>query len=238
MTADNPSAVNEPAFWQGLYDRREDGWELGQPAPPLAEHLARTPPSRGRVAVLGCGRGHDCRLLARAGYQVWGFDFTSQAIREAATLAKHEKLDIVFEQRDIFDLVADYRGFFDGVWEYTCFCAIDPTRRGEYVRLVREILKPDGWLLACFYPLREGTDGPPFPTSEAELRRLFARHFTFVEAYEPGASVAPCCRCLRPLPTRRAETSCSRSRTSRRRSEGSGLFRASPSRCARESLSA
>ena len=185
----DPGAVNQAAFWQDLYDRREDGWELGQPAPPLADYLARTTPPRGRVAVLGCGRGHDCRLLARAGYQVWGFDFTSQAIREAAALAKGEKLDIVFEQRDIFDLAADYRGFFDGVWEYTCFCAIDPTRRGEYVRLVREILKPDGWLLACFYPLRDGTDGPPFPTSEAELRRLFAPHFTFVEADEPRASV-------------------------------------------------
>ena len=189
MIADTPSPVNEPAFWQGLYDRREDGWELGQPTPPLADYLARTTPPRGRVAVLGCGRGHDCRLLAQAGYQVWGFDFTSQAIREAAALAKGEKLDIVFEQRDIFDLAADYRGFFDGVWEYTCFCAIDPTRRGEYVRLVREILKPDGWLLACFYPLRDGTDGPPFPTSEVEIRRLFAPHFTFVEADEPRASV-------------------------------------------------
>ncbi len=189
MTAENPSAVNEPDFWQGLYDRREDGWELGEPAPPLVDYLRRDPPPRGRVAVLGCGRGHDCRLLARAGYQVWGFDFTSRAIGEAAALAKQEKLDIVLEQRDIFDLVTDYRGFFDGVWEYTCFCAIDPTRRGEYVRLVREILKPDGWLLACFYPLRDGTEGPPFPTSEAELRRLLAPHFTFVEAYAPHASV-------------------------------------------------
>ncbi len=189
MSADPPSAVNEPAFWQELYDRREDGWELARAAPPLAEHLGRTPPPRGRVAVLGCGRGHDCRLLAKAGYQVWGFDFTSQAIREAQALAKQEALAIVFEQRDIFDLLPEYRRFFDGVWEYTCFCAIDPTRRGEYVRLVRDLLKPDGWFLACFYPLRDGTDGPPFPTSEAEIRRLFTADFTFIEAYAPRASV-------------------------------------------------
>lgn len=189
MTADTPSPVNEAAFWQGLYDRREDGWELGQPAPPLADHLARTPPPHGRVAVLGCGRGHDCRLLAKAGYEVWGFDFAAQAIGAARALAKLEKLDIVFEQRDIFDLATDYQGFFDGVWEYTCFCAIDPARREEYVTLVSKILKPDGWFLACFYPLRDGTDGPPFPTSEAEIRRLFIPHFSFVEAYEPAASV-------------------------------------------------
>ncbi len=189
MSTENPSAVNEPAFWQDLYERREDGWELGQPSPPLAEYLQRTPPSRGKVAVLGCGRGHDCRLLAQAGWEVWGFDFAPQAIHVAQGLAKLEKLEIVFERRDIFELVPEYRGFFDGVWEYTCFCAIDPTRRDEYVRLVRDLLKPDGWLLACFYPLRDGTDGPPFPTSEAEIRRLFTPHFTFVETWEPSASV-------------------------------------------------
>ena len=139
--------------------------------------------------MLGCGRGDDCRLLAKAGWEVWGFDFASGAIREAQALAKAEGLDIVFEQRDIFDLLPKYREFFDGVWEYTCFCAIDPQRRNEYVRLVRQILRPEGWLLACFYPLREGTDGPPFPTSEVEIRRLFTPHFSFVEAYAPGTSV-------------------------------------------------
>ena len=205
MTEETPSAVNEPAFWQGLYDRREDGWELGEPAPPLADHLARNPPPQGKVAVLGCGRGHDCRLLAKAGYQVWGFDFARQAIHVARALAQVEKLDIAFEQRDIFDLLPEYRGFFDGVWEYTCFCAIDPRRRGEYVGLVSEILKPEGWFLACFYPLRDGTDGPPFPTSEAEIRRLFAPHFTFLEASVPQASVdrrkgLECMVLAQPLP--------------------------------------
>jgi SAM-dependent methyltransferase len=181
--------VNEPGFWERLYQSGEDGWELRRPAPPLAAYLEKNPPPPGKVAVLGCGRGHDCRLLAKAGFRVWGFDFVSHAITEAEALARAESLDIVFEQRDIFELARDYPGFFDGVWEYTCFCAIDPARRPEYVRLVREILKPRGWLLACFYPLREGTDGPPFPTSEAELRQLFTPGFTLLETYVPAESV-------------------------------------------------
>jgi SAM-dependent methyltransferase len=188
QTEDQPT-VNEPGFWERLYEKREDGWELRRPAPPLAAYLKRSPPPPGKVAVLGCGRGHDCRLLAKVGCRVWGFDFVSQAISEAGALAREESLDIVFEQRDIFDLARDYRGFFDGVWEYTCFCAIDPARRPEYARLVREILKPGGWLLACFYPLRDGTDGPPFPTSEAEIRRLFTPDFLLLETYAPAESV-------------------------------------------------
>jgi SAM-dependent methyltransferase len=181
--------VSDPAFWQGLYARREDGWELSRPAPPLVEHLERSPLAPGQVAVLGCGRGHDCRLLARAGHRVWGFDFAPAAIAEARALAQAEGLQVAFERRDIFDLPRDYGGFFDGVWEYTCFCAIDPARRPEYVRLVSAILRPGGWLLACFYPLRDGSEGPPFPASRAEVHRLFEGAFTFVESYVPRSSV-------------------------------------------------
>ncbi|MBI4561998.1 MAG: methyltransferase domain-containing protein [Candidatus Rokubacteria bacterium] len=189
MSFDRPLTVNDPAFWETLYARGDDGWELGRPAPPLEEYLRRHRPLKGNVGVLGCGRGHDARLLTRLGYGVWGFDFADRAIGEAQSLAKQEGLEITFEQRDIFDLATEYQGFFDGVWEYTCFCAIDPSRRSEYVRLVRTILKPEGWLLACFYPLREGTDGPPFPATEPEIRRLFTPDFTLLETYVPTASV-------------------------------------------------
>jgi len=180
--------VNEPAFWEGLYDRGGDRWELGGPTPPLEAYLRRSPPPRGAIAVLGCGRGHDARLFARLGYRVWGFDFSARAIREARALAERERLAIVFEQRDLFDLGRDYARFFDGVWEYTSFCAIDPRRREEYVRLVREILKPEGWLLACFFPVGEGPGGPPFPATRAEIRRLFLPAFAFVEEYVPAES--------------------------------------------------
>lgn len=189
MSSEAPRTVNEPGFWEGLYDKGDDGWELGRSAPPLEAYLRRNPPPSGSVAVLGCGRGHDARLFARLGYRVWAFDFAAQAIRDARPLAEAEGLSIVFEKQDIFDLPRHYPAFFDGVWEYTCFCAIDPARRSEYVRAVRQILKPGGWLLACFYPIREGSDGPPFPATEAEIRRLFTPSFTFIESYAPAESV-------------------------------------------------
>jgi methyl halide transferase len=60
--------VDAPDFWDGLYAMGGDGWELGQPAPALVDFVEQTPPPRGRVAVLGCGRGHDARFLAARGY--------------------------------------------------------------------------------------------------------------------------------------------------------------------------
>jgi SAM-dependent methyltransferase len=185
------AAVSDPAFWEDLYARRSDRWELGGPTPPLVEYLHKHPPPPAgpegmKVVVPGCGRGHDARLLARRGYRVWAFDFAEPAIREARALAAG--LDVRFEQRDVFGLADDYRGFFDGVWEYTSFCAIDPARRPEYVALVRELLRPGGWLLACFFPIGSGSAGPPFPATTAEIRALFSPAFTIVEDSVPTSS--------------------------------------------------
>jgi SAM-dependent methyltransferase len=180
--------VSAAAFWEDLYARQSDRWELGGPTPPLIEYLHRRTPPPGRVAVPGCGRGHDARLLARRGYRVWGFDFATPAIDEARAATARAGLDVVFEQRDVFGLTADYAGFFDGLWEYTSFCAIDPARRAEYVEMVRGLVKPGGWLLACFFPVREGSGGPPFPATQDEIRRLWTPAFDFVEAYVPETS--------------------------------------------------
>ena len=144
--------VSRPDFWEGLYASGGDGWDLGQPSPPLRDFVESTPPPRGRVAVPGCGRGHDARFLAGHGYDVVGFDFSPAAVTAARALAKRDRVAVTFEQRDIFTLGREYAHAFDGIWEYTCFCAIDPARRDAYVQTLAQILKPGGWLLACFFP--------------------------------------------------------------------------------------
>jgi len=181
--------VSVPEFWQDLYVHAGDGWELSQPAPPLVHFLGTTPPPRGRVAVPGCGRGHDVRFLVSRGYDAVGFDFAEAAVIEARRLAAAEGTSARFEQRDIFTLGRDHAGAFDGVWEYTCFCAIDPGRRAEYMRTVHAILRPGGWLLACFYPIRTGKAGPPFPVRRAEVRQLLGHGFRIERALAPGASI-------------------------------------------------
>jgi SAM-dependent methyltransferase len=186
------AGVSEATFWDDLYARGGDGWEMGQPHPALADWLATTPPPRGRVAVPGAGRGHDARLLARHGHDVVAFDFSPAAVEAARALARQDSVRVDIEQRDIFTLARDYAHAFDGAWEYTCFCAIEPRRRAEYVRTLAAIVKPGGWLLAMFFPMRRGGGGPPFPVSRAEVRRLLAPAFRIERAELP----------LHPVPRR------------------------------------
>ena len=187
--------VSAPDFWQALYQSGQDGWELGAPAPALVGWLegggafASAEPGRPpRVAVPGCGRGRDAHLLAARGAEAWGFDFAASALAEARALDAPGGGAAHFEERDVFTLAEDRAGFFDGVWEYTCFCAIDPGRRAEYVATLRAILRPGGLLLACFYPLRDGDGGPPFPVARDEIARLLAPGFDVRAAGPPARS--------------------------------------------------
>lgn len=177
--------VSGPDFWQDLYARGGDGWELGGPAPSLVDVLDTTPPPKGRVLVPGCGRGHDARLLAARGWEVVGVDFAPAAVAVARALARREGVPVEFWEADLFTLERRHARAFDGVWEYTCFCAIDPARRREYVRAMATLLRPGGWLLACFFPLRAAGAGPPFPVTPGEVRRLFAPPFRIERAFAP-----------------------------------------------------
>ena len=188
--AGDRARVSTPTFWEELYASSQDGWELGEPAPSLVARLdaGLAVPAGARVAVPGAGRGHDARLLARRGYVVTGFDFAEVAVAEARRLAAQEGVAATFEQRDVFTLRSDFAHAFAAAWEYTCFCAIVPDRRPEYARVLHDILEPGGLLLACFYPLKEGTDGPPFPVSRAGIEEVFSPHFDIIEAGPPAAS--------------------------------------------------
>ena len=177
--------VNTPDFWEGLYAAGGDGWDLGGPTLPLVDFVQATPPPRGRVAVPGCGRGHDARFLAAHGYDVTAFDFSTAAVTAARALALRDGVRVDVEQVDVFTLAGTHTNAFDGVWEYTCLCAIDPARRRQYVDVLRAIVRPGGWLLACIFPLRAQTAGPPFKVSRAEVRRLLAPAFRIERAFPP-----------------------------------------------------
>ncbi len=89
---------------------------------------------------------------------------------------------------DLFDLPAHLKGQFDWAFEHTCFCAIPPSRRGEYVEAVNSALKPEGSLSAIFYmnPDLEGEEGPPYPVSKQELDDLFGSRFQTVKEWIPS----------------------------------------------------
>ncbi len=172
--------------WDDAYQRRETPWEKGRPHPALADYLAEHGPLAGEIFVPGCGSGHDVRALSTPENHVVGIDLAPSAIAKAQT---HPKVgNEEFQLADLFALPAKWIARFDIVFEHTCFCAIDPTRRGDYVSAIASVLKPGGQLIAIFFlnpDLDEGHEGPPFPSDVAELDRLFGACFTVEREWVP-----------------------------------------------------
>jgi SAM-dependent methyltransferase len=163
-------------------------WDKGSPHPALIDFLRRRP-IHGRALVPGCGLGHDVRALAAAADEVVGLDIAPAAVKGAKahpTVGGESYL-----LGDFFNLPTSLRGSFDLVFEHTCFCAIDPALRADYVQAVTSALRPDGHLLAVFYldpGLDPGETGPPFGVTRAELDAFFGACFSIVEEWSPTAT--------------------------------------------------
>jgi SAM-dependent methyltransferase len=171
--------------WEEAYQRRETPWEKGVPHPALVDFLAECRPLDGKIFVPGCGSGHDFRALSTRENQVLGVDLAPFAITKAKdrpVVGNEEYL-----LADLFNLPAKFNGQFDWVFEHTCFCAIDPKRRKDYVEAIVRVLKPGGKLLAIFFINPDhDEDGPPYGVSPAELETFFGPWFTLQREWVPA----------------------------------------------------
>lgn len=176
---------SSPTDWEAHYTTGDLPWDKGAPSPALLQALERVP-VRGRALVPGCGLGHDVRALAAAGADAVGLDISASAVAAAERLPKAANERYV--HADLFALPTEFAGAFDWIWEHTCFCAIQPARRSEYVHACAHALRTGGEFLGVFY-VDPGqalpTDGPPFETRLAELDRLFAECFDLQEEWCP-----------------------------------------------------
>lgn len=163
-------ATQHPDYWQDIYQAEpRPGWDMDGPTPLLAELLdlaaglgVAVGPA---LAVPGCGFGHDAAELARRGYRVTGVDFAPAAL--AGARARYGDL-VRWSAEDWFT----GQRAFDGIFDHTCFAAMDPERRESYLAVCARRLHPGGiWLAACFHQVhRDG--GPPYAIAMDELRRL------------------------------------------------------------------
>ncbi len=183
--------------WEELYQNGTKPWDKGAAAPPLLEWLSANPCKlSGAILIPGCGLGHDVRMIAAHcgdGAEVLGIDISPTALAEAIAFPKAANES--YQLWDLFDPPAEMLGRFDWVWEHTCFCAIEPGRRDDYVSCVHQLLKPSGQFLGVFYldPYDDDHkpgEGPPHGTDLEELEQRFVKSgkFAMIETYPPTQS--------------------------------------------------
>ncbi len=168
----------DAAFWQERFETGQTGWDRGGPHPQLTAWIEAGLLRAGdRIAVPGCGRGHELAVLARAGLEVTGLDYTPAAVEIARSTLAQAHLPGRVEQVDVLAWRPDHA--LDLVYEQTCLCALHPDHWTTYAEQLQRWLKPGGRLLALFMQARrEGAEhgeiiGPPYHCDIHAMRALF-----------------------------------------------------------------
>lgn len=170
--------VEKETYWSQIYKTETNpGWNLGEPAEALKDMLPRLKISRSRVLVLGCGEGHDAAFFAKAGHFVTAVDISPMAIEKARKLYGDLE-NLTFVEADLFKLPREYDQAFDVIFEHTCYCAINPAKRQDLVKVWNRLLVSGGHLMGVFFAF-EKRQGPPYGGSEWELRQRLK------SAYQP-----------------------------------------------------
>lgn len=182
--------VNHPEYWDHIYRNEQPRWDLGEATPVFENWLKnRKTQDTGRIAILGCGNGHDALLFAENGFDVTAIDFADEPLTLLKKNIPDQQKNISLLHADIFDLPGRYSEYFDFVLEYTCYCAIDPVRRNEYVEAVHRMLRPSGQLIGLFFPTDGRPGGPPFAIRYEEIDEKFMKVFSVVHDEMPRDSV-------------------------------------------------
>ena len=168
--------------WAGRYRGGDTPWDLGRPHPELVRRLAAGelgPP--GRALVPGCGRGHDALALAGAGWEVTALDLVAL---EGPSLSFFAARGGRFLVRDALGFASDTP--FDLVLDHTFFCAVEPSERPAWGRMVTRTLAPAGRLFALIFPVGRAPEegGPPFGMHAGDLLAALGEGFT-LECDEP-----------------------------------------------------
>ena len=181
--------------WDQRYRQGNTPWDKGRASPALIYWLKNYPRRiSGHILIPGCGTGHDVRAIADAEptSSPLGIDISSTAIATCLQNKVHDNEQ--YEQTDLFQLSRKFHAAFDWVWEHTCYCAIDPSKRPQYVSAIASALKPGGIFLGIFYlnPEIDATtpnDGPPHGTSIEDVKSLFfaASDFVLLDSEKPNA---------------------------------------------------
>eukprot|EP00438_Fugacium_kawagutii_P007488 Skav230113 [mRNA] locus=scaffold283:259459:262528:- [translate_table: standard] len=125
----------------------KEKFDVGEPSPTLTEVLALKTlgDCKGKRALVpGCGRAYDAVALAEYGFDsVVAVDLSATAVEAAKTFLSESKSPAA----------SKIEASADVIWDCTFLCALDPSVRAAWAKQTRSLLKADGTLLTCIFPI-------------------------------------------------------------------------------------
>ncbi|RMZ87846.1 hypothetical protein DV736_g4924, partial [Chaetothyriales sp. CBS 134916] len=190
--------------WADLWEKEDFlPWDRGRPSPALEDALvnhreiigdAIVDERRKRALVPGCGRGYDVLLLESFGYDAVGVEVSEGAYKAALSYAeqygstypvrdekagKGTRTFVLgdFYKNDFLSAIGLANERFDLIYDYTFFCAMDPSMRPAWAQRMSDLLMDSvsARLICLEFPTQKppSTLGPPYASPpEAYIEHL------------------------------------------------------------------
>lgn len=164
-------------FWQQRFASDATPWDRAAPNPQLLAWLDSGMLAPCRIAVPGCGAGHEVEVLARRGFDVVAIDYAPAAVDLTRDRLARAGLSARVAQADV--LAWAPAAPLDAVYEQTCLCALHPDQWVDYAARLHAWLRPGGTLFALWMQApRPGAaqglvEGPPYHCDINAVRALF-----------------------------------------------------------------
>ena len=163
-------------FWTERFRAGDTPWDRGAANPQLLSWLRTGLLKPCRILVPGCGAGHELAVLAAAGFEVTGLDYSPEAVARARGNLERAGQKAAVVEADALAWMPDRP--FDAVYEQTCLCALYPDHWRAYADQLHRWIAPEGLLYALFVQMpRPGAaegriEGPPYHCDIHAMRAL------------------------------------------------------------------
>lgn len=186
----NVQEILSSTFWDEQY-KVKAAWDLNSPNPVFTYLIKNKIINPSKLIILGSGKGFDAVLASESGFEVTAVDFSEEAINYSIELSRKFNAKVNFINSDMFEIDSNLNNTFDLLYEYVTYCAIEPSKRNQFIDLVKRLLKPGGRFITVLFPIDGRGGGPPFSVNQEEFIRNLSADFKLELMIKNIPSVKP-----------------------------------------------
>jgi SAM-dependent methyltransferase len=177
----------DQTYWNSRWQKEETGWDIGFPAPAIAEYILQYKNKDAEILIPGCGNAYEAEYFLENGFKkITLIDIAQEAV---------ERLKRKFEgKKEVRILCEDFfkhEGVYDLIIEQTFFCAIPPPKRKEYAQKAASLLSNKGKIIGVLFDKKFEQQGPPFGGYLLEYKSVFNPYFEIIKMEPCYNSIIP-----------------------------------------------
>ncbi len=163
-------------YWSSRYKNEKTGWDIGEVSSPIKEYTDQLNDKSIRILIPGTGNSYEAEYLHHQGFKnVFVCDIAQEALNNLEQRCpSFPKQNLI--HADFFSLDDQ----FDLIIEQTFFCALNPSKREEYIVKMGQLLKKSGKLVGLFFDIEFSFAGPPFGGNQKEYQSLLSSQLDVV----------------------------------------------------------